>query len=147
MLKDQISNDMKDAMRARDSIRLGALRMIQAGIIEREKSGSGEVTDDDVLAVVTKQAKQRRDSIEQFESAGRTDLAEVEAKELDVIEAYLPAQASDEEIAAAVAQVVADTGATSMKDMGRVMGAAMKALKGIADGSRVQSAVRGALGA
>lgn len=145
MLKDKISADIKDAMRARETVRLGALRMIQAGIIEREKSGSGEVLDEDVLAIVTKQAKQRRDSIQQFEAAGRNDLAEHEAEELVVIEAYLPAQASDEDVAAAVAKVVADSGATSMADMGRVMGAAMQALKGVADGARVQAAVRAAL--
>jgi uncharacterized protein YqeY len=134
-------------MRAKDRVRLGALRMIQAGVTEREKAGGGSISDDDVLAVITKQAKQRRDSIEQFERAGRTDLAAHEADELAIIEAYLPAQASDDEIAAAVRAVVEQTGAASMKDMGRVMGGAMQALKGVADGARVQAAVRAALGA
>jgi uncharacterized protein YqeY len=147
MLRDQITQDLTAAMRAKDRVRLGALRMIQAGVTEREKAGGGSISDDDVLAVITKQAKQRRDSIEQFERAGRADLAAHEADELAIIEAYLPAQASDDEIAAAVRAVVEQTGAASMKDMGRVMGGAMQALKGVADGARVQAAVRAALGA
>ena len=147
MLKDTLAADLKDAMRARDRVRLSAIRMIQTAIMEREKSGAGEATDDDVLAVVRKQAKQRRDALAQFTAAGRDDLAEVEAAELAVIEAYLPAQMSDDEVEATVQAVVAETGAASMQDMGRVMGAAMKRTAGLADGARVQAAVRRALGA
>ena len=146
-MTERLEQDMKDAMRAKDRTRLGAIRMIRTAITEREKSGAGTVTEDDVVAVLTKQAKQRRDSIAQFEGAGREDLAATERAELAIVEAYLPAQATDEEIRAAVAAVVAETGAASMKDMGRVMGPAMKALGGAADGARVQAAVRAALGA
>ena len=136
---------MKDAIRARDTTRLGAIRMVRTALTERDKAGSGDVPEADVLAVVAKQAKQRRDSIAQFEAAGREDLAVTERAELAVIEAYLPEQAPDEAIAAAVARIVAETGAASMKDMGRVMGASLKALGDTADGGRVQAAVRAAL--
>lgn len=146
-LRERLDADLKDAMRAKDKTRLGAIRMIRTALTERDKSGAGDVSDADVLAVVTKQAKQRRDSIAQFEAAGRDDLAHVERAELAVVEAYLPAQASDAEVEAAVRAAVAETGAASMKDMGRVMGPAMKALGSTADGARVQAAVRAVLGA
>lgn len=147
MLKDTLVADLKDAMRQKDKVRLSAIRMIQTAITEKEKAGTGAVTEDDVVAIVAKQAKQRRDSIAQFEAAGRDDLAAHEAAELAIIEAYLPAQATDEEIRAVVDAVVARTGATSMKDLGRVMGPSMAELKGVAEGGRVQAAVRAALGA
>lgn len=145
-LRERLDGDMKEAMRARDTVRLGTIRMIRTALTERDKAGSGETTDADVLAVVTKQAKQRRDSIAQFEAAGRDDLAVTERAELAVVESYLPAQATDAEVDAAVATAVAETGAASMKDMGRVMGATLAALGGTADGGRVQAAVRRALG-
>ena len=144
-LSERLAADMKEAMRARDKTRLGAIRMIRTAVTEREKAGAGDVTDADVLAVVTKQAKQRRDSVAQYEAAGRDDLAATERAELEVVEQYLPAQATDAEVEAAVARVVAETGAASMADMGRVMGPAMKALGASADGARVQAAVRAAL--
>ena len=147
MLKDTLAADLKDAMREKDKVRLSAIRMIRTAITEKEKAGTGAATEDDVLAIIAKQAKQRRDSIAQFEAAGRDDLAAHEAAELAVIEAYLPAQATDEEIRAVVDAVVARTGATSMKDMGKVMGPAMGQLKGVAEGGRVQAAVKAALGA
>lgn len=147
MLKDQLSHDLKDAMRAKDRVRLNTIRMVQSAITEKEKSGSGEATEADVLAILTKQAKQRRDAIEQYSAAGRDDLAKQEADELAIIETYLPAQLSDAEVRDAVRAIIDRTGATSMKDMGRVMGAAMGELKGKADGARVQSAVRAALNA
>ena len=147
MLKDTLAADLKDAMREKDKVRLSAIRMIRTAITEKEKAGTGAATEDDVLAIVAKQAKQRRDSIAQFEAAGRDDLAAHEAAELTVIEAYLPAQATDEEIRTVVDAVVARTGATSMKDMGKVMGPAMGQLKGVAEGGRVQAAVKAALGA
>lgn len=144
-LRERLDGDMKEAMRARDTVRLGTIRMIRTALTERDKAGAGETTDADVLAVVTKQAKQRRDSIAQFEAAGREDLAVNERAELAVVEGYLPAQATDADIDAAVATAVAETGAASMKDMGRVMGATLAALGGTADGGRVQAAVRRAL--
>ena len=147
MLKEQLARDLKDAMRAREKIRLSAIRMLQAAITEKEKAGGGPLSGDDLTAVVAKQAKQRRDSIAQYQEAGRDDLAEREAAELGYIEAYLPAQASDEDIHRAVHEIVQRTGATSMKDMGRVMGEAMSELRGVAEGSRVQAVVRDLLGA
>ena len=147
MLKDQLSQDLKDAMRAKDRVKLGTIRMVNAAIIEKEKSGSGEASEDDVLAILAKQAKQRRDAIQQYTSADRMDLAQQESDELAIIESYLPVQISDTDIQAAVHAIVQRTGAMSMKDMGRVMGAAMSELKGKADGSRVQAAVRAALSA
>jgi len=144
-LKERLAQDLKDAMRAREAVRLGAIRMLNAALLEWEKSGRGPVTEADELAILQKQVKQRRDSLAQFEAAGRTDLAEKEAAELAVLEAYLPAQASDEEIARIVQEVIAQTGAASPKDMGRVMGPAMARLKGQADGQRVRAAVEAAL--
>ena len=111
MLKDTLTADLKDAMREKDKVRLSAIRMIRTAITEKEKAGTGAATEDDVLAIIAKQAKQRRDSIAQFEAAGRDDLAAHEAAELAVIEAYLPAQATDEEIRAVVDAVGARTGA------------------------------------
>lgn len=147
MLKETLARDLKDAMRAKDKVRLTAIRMLQSAITEKEKAGAGPLSDDDLLAVVAKQAKQRRDSMTQFHEAGRDDLAEREAAELGILEQYLPAQASDEDIHRVVHEIVQRTGATSMKDMGRVMGEAMVELKGVAEGARVQAVVRSLLGA
>ena len=144
-LKDRIAADLRDALRAGEQTRLSAVRMLQAAITEREKSGAGPLTEEDYLAVVQKQAKQRRDAAEQFRAAGRTDLAEREEAELAVLGDYLPAQLSDEDIHRVVHEIVQRTGATSMKDMGRVMGEAMSELKGQADGRRVQAVVRALL--
>ena len=144
-IKDRLAQDLKDAMRAKDAVRLGAVRMLRAAVLEREKAGTGEVADEEVLALVQKQAKQRRDSIEQFRGAGRDDLAEKEEAELAIIEAYLPAQLTDDEVRAAVGEVVRKVGATGPGDMGRVMGPAMASLKGKAEGGRVRAAVEALL--
>ena len=144
-LKDQLSHDLKEAMRAKDRVRLGAIRMLSAAILEKEKSGGGGVSDDDLVAIVQKQAKQRRDSSEQFRSAGRDDLAEIEVAELAVIEQYLPSQLSDEEIQTTIQKIVEQTGVSEMQDMGVVMGQAMHALRGRADGNRVRQAVEALL--
>ena len=147
MLKETLARDLKDAMRQQDKFRLSAIRMLQAAITEKEKAGAGPLDEDDVRAVVAKQAKQRRDSIRQFQEADRQDLAEREAAELGYIEQYLPAQASDDDIHRVVHQIVQRTGATSIKDMGRVMGEAMTELKGVAEGARVQAVVKRLLAA
>lgn len=144
-LKDQLSHDLKEAMRAKDRVRLGAIRMLSAAILEKEKSGGGDVTEDDLVAIVQKQAKQRRDSIRQIREGGRNDLVDIEEAELAVIEHYLPAQLSDEEIRTTVQQIVEQTGASEMQDMGRVMGQAMQTLRGKADGNRVRQAVEALL--
>lgn len=147
MLKESLARDLKDAMRQKDKVRLSAIRSIQSAITSREKEGAGPLSDDDLVAVVAKQAKQRRDSIQQFQDAERPDLAEREAAELGYIEGYLPAQASDEDIHRVVHEIVQRTGATTMADMGRVMGEAMSALRGVAEGARVQATVRTLLSA
>ena len=147
MLKERLARDLKDAMRARDKVRLSAIRMLQSAITEKEKSGSGLLAEDELVQVVAKQAKQRRDSFDQYTEAGRADLAERAPAELGYIEQYLPPQASDEDIHRTVQEIVQRTGATSMKDMGRVMGEAMSELRGVAEGARVQAVVKALLGA
>ncbi|NER00800.1 MAG: GatB/YqeY domain-containing protein [Cyanothece sp. SIO2G6] len=148
-LKDQISDDIKTAMKARDKVRLETVRSIKKVILERETTvrakGQEGLTADQELEILVQQAKQRRDSVEQYQQAGRDDLAEKEAAELTIIESYLPAQLSDEEISAVIAEVVAQVGASSPKDMGKVMGPAMQQLKGKADGKKVQELVKAAL--
>jgi len=150
MLKEKLQEDIKDAMRARDEIRLRTVRSLRAALLEQEielrTGGSATLTDEQELAVVLKQAKQRRDAAEQYRSAGRDDLVRREEDELQVIEEYLPRQMSDEELGALIREVVKAVGADSMRDMGKVMGAAMPRVKGLADGKRVQAAVRAVLG-
>lgn len=119
--------------------------MLSAALLEKEKEGRGTPTEEDETAVVQRQAKQRRDSIAQFRAAGREDLASKEEAELAILEGYLPAQASDDQIASVVAGVIVRTGAAGPESMGRVMGEAMKALRGQADGNRVRAAVEKAL--
>ncbi|MBF0586776.1 GatB/YqeY domain-containing protein [Prosthecochloris sp. N3] len=148
-IREQINADLKEAMKSGDKERLNAIRSIRAALLEKEVSvrvgGKGELTPEQELDVVTGLAKKRRDSIEQYLNAGRKDLAETEESELRVLETYLPEQLSDEEIQQAVDAIITSTGASSMKDMGRVMGAAMKELKGKADGGKVQQFVKAAL--
>ncbi len=146
MLKDRISEDLKDAMRARDEVRLRTLRSLRAALLEREiaerTGGVAELSDEQALSVLQKQAKQRRDSIEQFVGAGREDLAENERQELAIIESYLPKQLSDDEIREELRKIIAEVGASSAAEIGKVMGPAMQRLKGKADGMRIQMIAR-----
>lgn len=148
-LKDQISEDIKTAMKAKDKLRLETVRSIKKVIIEDESTvrgkGQDELTAEQELAILTRLAKQRKDAIAQYTDAKREDLAEKEAAELAIIEEYLPAQMSDEDIEAVIDGLIAKTGATSAKDMGKVMGPAMKELKGRADGAKVQALVKAKL--
>lgn len=145
-LKEQIVADMTAAMKAKDADRLGTLRMVKAALMNKQIDAGHELTDEEVTKALQTLVKQRRDSIEQYEAAGRTELAEKEKAEAAVIEAYLPQAATAEEIAAAVEAAVAETGASSMKDMGSVMKAAMANLAGkSADGKAVSEAVRSRL--
>lgn len=146
MLKETLARDLKDAMRAKDVVRLATIRSLQAAITTAEKKTGEPLDEEQMLAVVQKQGKQRRDSIEQFTGAGRDDLAQREIDELAWIELYLPKQATDEEIRTRVAEVIQTVGASTMKDMGQVMAAAMAELQGVAEGRRVQAAVRELLG-
>lgn len=145
-LESRIIDDIKEAMRAKDAIRLSALRMVKANLMNRRIEKGGDLTDEEVGKALQSLVKQRRDSIEQYEKAGRAELAAREAEEISVIEVYLPKAASSEEIHAAVADAVAETGASSMKDMGTVMKAAMAKLAGkSADGKMVSEAVKAKL--
>jgi uncharacterized protein YqeY len=147
-LTDKVNADIAAAMKAKDAARLSALRMVKAAIMNKGVEKNRDLDDAEVLQVVASLVKQRRDSIDQFARAGRTDLVDKETGELKVLEEYLPPAASAEDIAAAVAAAIAETGATSPKDMGKVMKAVMPKLAGkSADGRAVNEAVRRSLGA
>lgn len=144
-LKVRISDDMKAAMRARETERLGTIRSLLAAIKQREVDDRVELDDAAVTAVVDKMIKQRKDSIAQFEAAGRTDLVDKEKAELDVLAAYMPAQLSDAEVAAEVQAAVAQVGAAGPQDMGKVMGVLKPKLAGKADMTAVSAQVKAAL--
>lgn len=144
-LKDQITDDMKAAMRAREADRLSAIRMLLAAIKQREVDDRITLDDAQVCAVVERLIKQRRDAIAQFESGGRQDLADREKFEVSVLSVYLPKQADAQEIAAAVAQAIADTGASGPQDMGKVMAVLKAKLAGRADMSAISAQVKAAL--
>ena len=144
-LKDQITEDMKNAMRARDSERLGTIRLLLAAIKQKEVDERIVVDDVAVVAIVDKLIKQRKDSIEAFQKADRKDLADKEAAEQAVLQAYLPARMSADEVTAAVKAIVAELGASGPGDMGKVMGAVKTKLAGKADMGQVSAAVKAAL--
>lgn len=144
-LKAQITDDVKQAMRSGDKHRLKILRMLTAAIKQREVDERIELDDSQVLAVVEKMIKQRRESAEQYRSGSRPELAEVEEAEISVLEVYLPEQLSDEELNAAVDAAVAEAGASDMSAMGQVMGLLKPRLQGRADMSKVSGLVRSRL--
>jgi len=144
-LKDQITEDMKSAMRAKETARLGTIRLLLAAIKQREVDDRIVLDDAAVISTVEKMIKQRKDSISQFEKAGRDDLVAVESAEMTILQAYLPAQMSDAEVQAAVAAAVASTGATGPQDMGKVIGALKAQLAGKADMGKVSGLVKAAL--
>ena len=145
-LKERIIADLTDAMRAKDAVRLGTLRMVKANLMNRQIEKGAELTDDEVQKALQSLVKQRRDSIEQYKKAGRGELAEKESAEIAHIDAYLPQAATPDEIASAVDAAVAETGASSMKDMGTVMKAAMAHLTGKSvDGKLVSETVKSKL--
>ena len=145
-LKDRILGDVKDAMRAKDKPRLGTLRLITAAIKQQEVDERIELDDTQVLTLLDKMCKQRRESISQFEKAGRDDLIAQEVLELDLIQTYLPEQLSEAEIAALIEETMAATGAASIKDMGKVMGQLKPKLQGRADMSAVSALIKAKLG-
>jgi uncharacterized protein YqeY len=144
-LKDQITEDMKTAMRAKDSARLLTIRGLLAALKQKEVDERVVLTDIDVIAIVDKLVKQRKDSITQFTAGGRADLVDKETAELQVLEGYLPQRLSADEVAAEVAKIVASLGATGPGDMGKVMGAVKAQLAGKADMALVSAAVKQAL--
>lgn len=145
MLKQQLQNELKQSMIARDELKTSVLRMLLSAITyyEINKGGAGyEATDEDVLTVINKEVKQRKDSIEQFEKAGRQDLADREKKELALLSVYLPEQMTEEEIRGVVKDAISEVGATSPADFGKVMTLLMPKVKGKADGSVVSRIVK-----
>jgi uncharacterized protein YqeY len=147
-LKDQLRADLTSAMKARDELRTATLRMVLAAVSAEEVAGkeARQLTDEEVQAVLRREAKKRREAAEAFAAAGRAEQAERESAEGEVVAAYLPAQLEDADLAALVADVITRTGASGIKDMGRVMGAAQGAVAGRAEGSRLAAEVRRQLG-
>ena len=144
-LKKQITNDMKLAMKAKDKPALKAVRMILGAIKQKEIDDRIELNDTQVLVVIQKMVKQRKDSISQFSDAGRIDLVEVEESELAIINNYMPKQLTEDEIDAAVTKVIVDSGADSMKDMGRLMGILKSQIDGKADMGLVSQLIKSKL--
>jgi uncharacterized protein len=145
MVKQQLQEELKQSMLAKDALKTSTLRMLLSAInyAEIQKGGAGyEATDEDVQAVIQKEAKQRRDSIEAFEAGGRQEMAEKEKQELAILQVYLPEQLGEEEIRKLIEEAIAMTGASSMQDIGKVMGALMPKVKGKADGNLVNKIVR-----
>ncbi len=145
-LKAKITEDMKNAMRAKDAPRLSAIRLLLAATKQREVDERIELSDADVLAIIEKMLKQRRDSVTQYEAGGRQDLADVEKFEIEILSAYMPQQLAEAEIANEVAAAVAAAGAKNMQDMGKVMAILKPKLAGRADMSKVSSLVKAKLG-
>jgi uncharacterized protein len=144
-LKEQITEDMKTAMRAKETQRLGTIRLLLAALKQREVDERITLTDADVMAIVEKEIKKRRDSISQYRAVAREDLATQEEFELGVLQAYLPAQADEAEVLTIIAKVIADTGAKSPADMGKVMGPVKAALAGRADMAKVSQLIKAKL--
>ena len=147
-LEEQIQEDIKAAMKAKDNVALAATRAVKGEILlfKTSEGGSKDVTDADVLKMVQKLIKQRRESAEQYTAAGRQELADNELAEAAAMEKYLPKQLSVEEVKAKVREIIAQVGASSLKDMGKVMGAANKALAGQSDGRTISTVVKELLG-
>jgi len=145
-LKDKINEDLKKAMLAGPSVRLDTIRSIRAEILKMDKSGMNrEMTPEEEITLLTKQAKQRKESIEMFAAAGRQDLVDKEQGQLDILSEYLPKPLTNEEAEEIINKIIADTGASTQKDFGKVMGAASKELKGKIDGKIIQEIVKSKL--
>jgi len=144
-LKDRVTEDMKSSLRAKDTARLGAIRLLLAAMKQREVDERIELSDSDIVAIIDKMLKQRRDSITQYEKGGRQDLADAEKFEMTVLQAYMPAALSADEIGVAVAEAVAASGASSAQDMGMVMAVLKPKLAGKADMSAVSRLVKAKL--
>ena len=146
-LKARISEDMKNAMRAKDSARLGAIRLLQSVIKQREVDERIELNDGQVIEAIEKMLKQRRDSISQYEAANRHDLADVEKFEVSVLQEYLPQALTEDEVAAILEQVISETGASGIKDMSKVMAAVKPLVVGRADMAKISGLIKTRLGA
>lgn len=144
-LQEEISAALKDGMRAKDEAKLASLRLVLTAIKKKEKEVRRSLEDPEVIAVVSSQIKQRRESIDQYRKAGRQDLADVEEREIQVLQNFMPEQLSEEEMSQAVDEVIAEVGAASIKDMGKVMKATMAKLAGRADGRAINAMVKAKL--
>lgn len=141
-LKEQLAADMKEAMKAHDKDRLAVIRMVRGAVRQQEIDGKTELDDNGVIAVISKEVKMRRDSIDEFKKGNRQDLVDKTQAEIDVLMPYLPAQLSEDEVRELVKAAVEQTGATAAKDMGKVMGVLMPKVKGRADGKMVNTIVK-----
>ena len=141
-LKEQLTADMKEAMKNKEKERLAVIRMVRGAIRQQEIDGQKELGEEDVIAVISKEVKMRRDSIEEFQKGGREDLVEKTQAEIDMLLPYLPAQLSEDEVRELVKAAVEQTGAATPKDMGKVMGVLMPKVKGRADGKMVNTIVK-----
>jgi len=141
-LKEQINNDIKTAMKEKDNAKRDALRLLSSAFKQIEVDERKELSDDDVIKIIQKQVKQRNEAMTQYKEAGRDDLYEKEASEAAIFETYLPKQLSDEELENALRAIIAETGAASMKEIGKVMGAASKSLGAQADGKRINECAK-----
>ena len=141
-LKAQITEDMKTAMRAKETARLGAIRLLLAAMKQREVDERIELTDADVVSIIEKMLKQRRDSISQYKAANRQDLVDVEEFEVSILQTYMPQQLSEAEIVSAIAEAIASTGAAGPQDMGKVMGVVKAKLAGRADMGKVSGLIK-----
>lgn len=144
-LLEQLDQDMKSALKNKEKAKLSTIRMLRASIKKVEIDKKHQLSDDEVLEVIAREIKQRRDSLSEYEKAGREDLAQKEREEIEILESYLPEQLSEEELRALVRQVIQEVGASSKADMGKVMGAIMPKVKGRADGRLVNRLVQEAL--
>lgn len=144
-LKEKITEDMKAAMRAKETARLGAIRLLLSAMKQREVDERIELTDADVVSIIEKMLKQRRDSISQYKTANRQDLVEVEEFEVSILQAYMPQQLSEAEIVSAIAEAIASTGAAGPQDMGKVMGVVKAKLAGRADMGKVSGLIKAQL--
>jgi len=144
-LRDQINNDVKEAMKAKDTKKRDALRLLTSAFKQIEVDERKELSDEDVIKIIQTQIKRRNDAASQYKDAGREDLMQIELDEISYYEPYLPKQLSDDELCDAITKIIAEVGASTMKDMGKVMGAANKALAGQADGKRISECVKKSL--
>ena len=141
-LKEQISNDIKTAMKEKEVVKRDALRLLASAMKQIEVDERKELSDEDIIKIIQKQVKQRNDSMTQYKEAGRDDLYDIEAAEAAIFETYLPQQLNDEELEAALRFIITEIGATSIKDIGRIMGASSKSIGALADGKRINECAK-----
>ncbi len=141
-LKDRLKDDLKEAMKAKDTVKRDTIRFLMSALKQVEVDERKELSDEDIIKIIQKSAKQREDSMAQYKDAGRDDLYQKELNELNILKSYLPAQLSDDELKEIVKNTIEKTGATSMKDIGKVMGAVIKECAAKADGKRINAVVK-----